>query len=182
MLLVIALGFAFVSGQSLASAEVREQQREANLMTVLVARKDVPSLVFLSKPMEYFQEKGIPYEAVPRGACHSFDDIKDQMLLRRIAKGEAITQDHFRKPAKDTFPIEVPSGQIPFTIRVSPDFLGGNPRPLARVNVVLVFRDDDRKAKSIVERAMILAWDTDNAADEKGGSDNLIGGIVNSCG
>src|SRR5207245_1286785 len=105
---------ACIASQAATLPSDRHGGSDVILVTILVAKKDVPRATLLTKPSDYFELERVPLGKLPSRSYHSFDDVKDQMVVNPVAKDECITARHLFEPGKGMFPEELAPGQIPF--------------------------------------------------------------------
>jgi Flp pilus assembly protein CpaB len=166
-LILVVMSSASVMRQARASgSEVGTERPEANFVRVLVAKQDLPAATFLTKPSECFEAKNLAFGKAPARSYHRFDEIKDQMLVNPISKGECVTQHHLIEPGKARFPANLSPGQIPFTVRIEPDCLGGPARPSFRMHLVFTAYEPKATSTVLLEKVLVLAADTDESATD----------------
>ena len=182
LLLVIALCCGFAGSQALASLpEEWAAQPDANktpdLVTVLVAKKNLPVGTVIKEPEKCFEVKKVLAKHVPEGSFSSFDRFNENdysKLGKPISKGQFITQDHILTN-DGGFAEAIPAGQVAFTFPVSPAIFAWQ-RPFRKMNVVLTApnANGEEVSKIIMEQVLVLHEAEELCRDRKGNLRQLV--------
>jgi Flp pilus assembly protein CpaB len=178
---VIALGCGFAGSQALASLpEERDAQPDANktpdLVTVLVAKKNLPVGTVIKEPEKCFEIKKVLAKHAPKGSFASFNRFNESnysKLGKPISKGQFITQDHIL--TNDGGIAEaIPAGQVAFTFPVIAHM--GNWQPMRKVNVALTAPSENGEvvSRTIMERVLVLHEAEELCRDQTGNLKLLV--------
>jgi len=146
---------------------------------VLTSKTKVPAFVAIKNPENYFEEKELAENAVPRKAITSFDDIRGKMLNKNLRDNQTITPDDVVNSATDGLSADLPPGMRAVSMKVNPEtIVGGFVQPKSKVDVVMVMRrgDENSVAKIILQNVLVLAVDVNKTREEN--KDTYLGTTV----
>jgi pilus assembly protein CpaB len=131
-------------------------------MKVLVAKKKIYMLTLLKKPEDYFVEKEMPLEAVPKKAIKSFDELgkgKDAKRVNKMMNEDAmLTTDDLVSRELDGITGSLKPDNRAIAIKVDQaSLVGGFVLPGSRVDVVSIVREgNDGPASEIILQDMLV--------------------------
>jgi pilus assembly protein CpaB len=170
ILLAVAIGCglvaSYLTSKVLADRGSGEQQVE--MVTVLAAKKNLGLGTVMKDPEKYFVEKEIPKSAAPKRGFSSFDDIKNQKLVKPVSEDAFITKDDIMDTGSDIFIQNIPPGCQAVSMKVTADTLvGGFVQANTRVDVLITMRRENGESfsKVIMQNMLVLATDQDDMRD-----------------
>jgi pilus assembly protein CpaB len=184
ILMFVAIGCGLVAS-FLTSRLIAERGNAATAepkIKVLVAKKKIFLMTLLTKPEDYFVEKEMPLEAVPKKAIKSLEELgkgKDAKRVNKMLNEEQmITTDDLVSKDLDGMAAGLKPGSRAIGLKVDPVCLvGGFVLPGSRVDVVSTTRDGEAKSEIILQDMLVLAVDMQSGRKEDG-SVTMLGNTV----
>jgi Flp pilus assembly protein CpaB len=176
LLLVIALGFAFASGQSLASlpSEGNSNPEANRTVTVLVAMDDLSAGTPITTPELCFEQKQVPLTSASKRALHGLVDMKGQKLEKSLAKGDFATLDAITPPLARTWDGALLPDMLACSVLVECDSIcGGFWRRYNKVDLILTVKNETQESDSRVIMRHLLVLAADQAQSKPGGEAKL---------
>jgi pilus assembly protein CpaB len=183
MILAIGCGLAAAFFTNKLIAERNKPVEEVEKVTVLVAKKKIPAMAYISKADEFFEPQEKSKNDVPKNVLTDMEDkdLRDGFRVSRsFSAGNFLTRDDLISKEMEGLAGKVPRGMRAFAIRVTAETLaGGFVLPGSKVDVVWTFRTNNNESGSltILQDMLVLAVDT-QAARNPDNPQTILGATV----
>jgi len=174
--LVVATGSAFAPYAAIGSmTEANDARSEANnvddLVTVLVAKRNLVRGTVITLPEKLFVAKKVTRAAAGKGAFRRFDETIHKKLRKPIADGEVFTLDFvhdYDSLQKELQKESMRPGQIAFAVPIQVDPTCGWCRQLIEVDLILVVRmaNGETRTSTILRKVLMLGTDSKAGIDD----------------
>jgi pilus assembly protein CpaB len=154
------LPFAVSGWLALAPANRLHAEPAAEVVTVLVAKRDLPIGLKLDEPEKLFKKVRYVKGDEPKDAVTDFAKLMGKYLTRSLTEDQPIKESWLT--ASDPVALKLPKGMRALAIKVEQDAaVGGFILPGSKVDVIHTTKvKGEAKSKTIVQNLQVLAVDT----------------------
>lgn len=165
------LGASYMTSRLLAEREVPEEEK----VTLLVARKDMPTGTSVMNPTDMFVPKEFTVGQEPKGAITTFDQLKGRVLKQALREGDHIRPEDLMNDKDAWMSYLLPKGYRAIGLRVNIEDIAGGfaSLPLSRVDIISTIRrgnDKDSYSQTLLQNVLVLAADQTIHADTNKGA------------
>lgn len=160
--IVCGLGASYMTSRLLAERQVPEEE----MVTILVAKKNLSIGEAIKKPEELFMPKQVAVKDEPKDAVKDMEALKNKIMKSSLRKGDHITTNELLGN-EDT--LKIPEGHqaIGVPVNNTTSASGFASLPHSRVNIIHTVRKDDKSySQVLLENVLVLAADTDTGRDK----------------
>lgn len=165
------LGASYMTSRLLAERETPEEEK----VTVLVARKDMPTGTSVMNPTDMFGPKEFTAGQEPKGAIATYDQLKGRVLKQALREGDHIRPEDLMNDKDAWMSYLLPKGYRAIGLRVNIEDIAGGfaSLPLSRVDIISTIRrgnDKDSYSQTLLQNVLVLAADQTIHADTNKGA------------
>jgi Flp pilus assembly protein CpaB len=134
---------------------IRSSQRQSETVQVLVARSEVRAGTYLAAPEKFFDSRVYPKADVQPDAISDMDELREKVVLRKIAMGQPARRIHVMQGESPPLPFNLPPGHYAVTLRAKIEAeLSGFVVPGSRVSLIY-FVPDPKDPKKVMARMLL---------------------------